>query len=125
MAMPLDYTLPLFDVVQNYFLNVTIIAANECFKPLLNDYHSHTDERGMVYISGTHDRVPLTIILHTKLGDKTAYYKVCAIVKWDKDPDHDPFDMILESHMKNHPIKDFDMIRNALVAALQAKDPSK
>lgn len=43
MAMPLDYTLPLFDVIQNYMLNVTLMAANECFKPLLNDYEVETN----------------------------------------------------------------------------------
>jgi len=122
MAMPLDYSLPLLDIVKNYFLNVTLIAARECFKPLLNNFWITVDEREVVHITGTHDKVPLTIDLYTKLGDKTAYYKVSAVVKWVNDPNHAPFEMILESHMKVHPLKDFDAIRNTLVTALEAKE---
>lgn len=57
-----------------------------------------------------------------KFGDLIAYYKVQVVAKWAHDPNHSPFDMILQSHMKSHPLRDFDEIRNALVAALEAKD---
>lgn len=124
MVMTIDYTLPLFELVQNYFLNVTIIAANECFKPLLNDYNLESSQSHdtLVTVSGTYDKVPLHITLSIKQSDRHNYYRVGAVVTWDQEPDHAPFDMTLQCHMVQHPIRYFDVIRNSLVTALQAKE---
>ena len=121
MAMPLDYTLPLSEIIQNYFLNVTLIAANECFKPLLNDYQVSTTPEGWVHISGTHDKSPLHLTLSLKSSNRPHYYCVGTVVTWDQEPDHAPFDMSLQCHIMERPIKYFDRIRNTLVAALEVK----
>jgi hypothetical protein len=122
MAMPLDYTPPLYEIIQNYFLNVTLMAARGCFKPLLNDYNVSTDDKGWVLISGTHNLRPLRISLITEMSDKVNYYRVRGIVKWPNEPNHAPFDMSFESHLVKHPIMKFDAIRSALVEALQVKE---
>ena len=127
MAMPIDYTLPLFDLVQNYMLNVTLIAANECFKPLLNDYKvESTAGPDMliieVNVTGTYDRNPVSIRLLMGLGDRPSYYQVRVIANWEREPNHAPFDMSFQSRMDQHPIKKFDEIRNTFIAALAAKE---
>jgi hypothetical protein len=124
MAMPIDYTLPLFDLIQNYFLNVTLIAARECFEPLLNDYKIESSSQAtttLVTITGTYTEIPLHITLSIKQSDRHNYY-VGAVVTWDNDPNHAPFDMSLQYHITHHPIKYFDVIRTALVKALLTKE---
>jgi hypothetical protein len=125
MAMPIDYTLPLFDLIQNYFLNVTLIAARECFEPLLNDYRIESSSQSndtLVTITGSYTEIPLHITLSIKQSDKRNFYYVGAVVTWDHDPNHAPFDMSLQYHITHHPIKYFDAIRTSLVTALLTKE---
>jgi hypothetical protein len=125
MAMPIDYTLPLFDLVQNYFLNVTLIAARECFEPLLNDYKIESSSQAtttLVTVTGTYTEIPLHITLSIKPSDKHNYYCVGAVVTWDNDPNHAPFDISFQCHITHHPIKYFDSIRTSLVTALLTKE---
>jgi hypothetical protein len=125
MAMTIDYTLPLFDLVQNYFLNVTIIAARECFEPLLNDYKLESSSQSndtLVTISGTYTEEPLHITLSIKQSNKRNYYCVGVVATWDNKPNHAPFDMTFQCSIVDHPIKYFDKIRTTLVKALLTKE---